>query len=186
MAGPVGLVGWLNRSMYAGYISRPHKGEAPKVVTRAGPDQCRHLYQPVLAVTSPVSPDSGEVPAQHPSAKYWGVIIVRYQGPLLRTDISSTSIEIRVWISNIILIKGWIWSLMHFPKSSGFAIPSLKQGYGWLITSRSIYPRPVLNVILVNPCKQRDTRDYRNGKTFDKLDDNSAEFAIKCETDNKR
>ena len=27
------LVGWLSRSMYAGYISRPHKGEAPKVAT---------------------------------------------------------------------------------------------------------------------------------------------------------
>ena len=28
------LVGWLNRFLYAGYISRPHEGEAPKVASR--------------------------------------------------------------------------------------------------------------------------------------------------------
>ena len=35
------LVGWLNRSMYAGYISRPHKGEAPGLATRkkSGPQE---------------------------------------------------------------------------------------------------------------------------------------------------
>ena len=39
----------------------------------------------------------------------------------------------------------------------GFVIPSLKQGHGWLITSHNIYPRPILNVRLVNLRQLIDT-----------------------------